>query len=779
MRFEPKVSIVIPVYNGSNFLQEAINSAINQTYKNIEIIVVNDGSNDSGATERISKSFGDKITYLQKINGGTSTALNLGIKNMTGEYFCWLSHDDLYKPEFVESLIQELNGLENKQTIVITELDGIDENGKELWENSYFQAHRNDWPDREKSKIYPVIYKRIHGCQAIFHKSIFEDVGLFDESQLVAQDFEFFSRAFRKYPNVLIPRVLGTARDSANRQGKRLKPLVNTEYSHLFFNIAISLSDDEIAQLAPTKLRFFQDMKEIWAYGEYTDALDSLDEFMPTNLQVNSSDLVGQRFNGYDLHVELKKAGIDSKQIVWEKLSNENSVSGLSGIGQNPLFLKFLNVFEDEFDRKSQFSPLMDDILNHVYFLDSKIVHLHLLNHPAFNLNDLPLISSLKPTIWTLHDPWMITGHCIHQNGCLNWQTHCNDCPFPKAIYSISHDNTAVEFQRKKLLIRNSNIHIHVGSEWMARKIRKSPIFLGKKISVIPFGVDTGFFCPGDSKHLRQKFHVGEDDSVLFARVDREFKGTSFLNDVLKHLPLDREFTLITVGEPGLISSLPGNIRHIDLGWVSSNSELRDLYRLCDVFLMPSERESFGMMAIEAMACGKVVLALDVPESALSETINSPQCGLAVEPSSYADALLNLLSSNEALRERGDLSLTFARENYGSDVYTGKMVHLYRQVIKEYEPDDSSILVVSQLRKNLASYRRGKAKVIQDLQVMYLHPTALSLLQRYLKTYGVRITFRKVLNKTREHYNKDGFKKFCGLIVYRVKMEVRRSLRSK
>jgi hypothetical protein len=194
---------------------------------------------------------------------------------------------------------------------------------------------------------------------------------------------------------------------------------------------------------------------------------------------------------------------------------------------------------------------------------------------------------------------------------------------------------------------------------------------------------------------------------------------------------------------------------------------------------MPSERESFGMMAIEAMACGKVVLALDVPESSLSETINSPQCGIAVEPSSYADALLNLLSSNEALRERGDLSLTFARENYGSDVYTGKMVQLYRQVIKEYEPDDSSILVVSQLRKNLASYRRGKAKVIQDLQFMYLHPTALSLLQRYLKTYGVRITFRKVLSKAREHHNKHGFKKFCGLIVYRVKMEVRRSLSSK
>ena len=94
--FEPKVSIIIPVFNGSNYLQEAIDSALAQTYKNIEVIVVNDGSDDHGATENVAQKYEDRIRYFSKENGGVASALNWGIKNMTGEYFSWLSHDDIY-----------------------------------------------------------------------------------------------------------------------------------------------------------------------------------------------------------------------------------------------------------------------------------------------------------------------------------------------------------------------------------------------------------------------------------------------------------------------------------------------------------------------------------------------------------------------------------------------------------------------------------------------------------------------------------------------------------
>jgi glycosyltransferase involved in cell wall biosynthesis len=105
----PLVSIIIPVYNGFNYLKEAIESALGQTYENIEILVINDGSNDNNLTNNLAISFGEKIIYYEKENGGVASALNFGISKMNGEYFSWLSHDDIYKPEKIEKQISFIN----------------------------------------------------------------------------------------------------------------------------------------------------------------------------------------------------------------------------------------------------------------------------------------------------------------------------------------------------------------------------------------------------------------------------------------------------------------------------------------------------------------------------------------------------------------------------------------------------------------------------------------------------------------------------------------------
>ena len=114
-KFNPLVSIIIPVYNGSNYLSEAISSALKQTYKNLEILVINDGSNDDGKTEQIALSFGEKIRYYRKENGGVSSALNFGIEKMQGDYFSWLSHDDLY---FCDKIEKQVRLLEQNQSLL-------------------------------------------------------------------------------------------------------------------------------------------------------------------------------------------------------------------------------------------------------------------------------------------------------------------------------------------------------------------------------------------------------------------------------------------------------------------------------------------------------------------------------------------------------------------------------------------------------------------------------------------------------------------------------------
>jgi glycosyltransferase involved in cell wall biosynthesis len=269
--FYPKVTIVIPVYNGANFLNYSIDSAIAQTYKNIEIIVVNDGSEDDGKTDYIAKSYGSRILYLTKSNGGTSSALNLGIANMSGEYFCWLSHDDLYMPENIEMQINKLKTLDNKKTIIRTELNSINPQGKVIIENSSYQQILEAYPKRNNSRLYPVVYMQLHGCQLMFHRSIFDLVGVFDEKLLVAQDYEFFARAFRTNPSVLLPNVLGSARESPNRQGHRLNHIRVIEYSKVFLEVIESLSNSEILEMAPTKNDFKLAMKNIFASNEFID----------------------------------------------------------------------------------------------------------------------------------------------------------------------------------------------------------------------------------------------------------------------------------------------------------------------------------------------------------------------------------------------------------------------------------------------------------------------------------------------------------------------------
>src|SRR5206468_12898184 len=96
-------------FNGSNYLSQAIDSALAQTYKNIEVVVVNDGSNDGGTTEGIAHSYGERIRYFAKPNGGCSSALNRAVQVSRGSYISWLSHDDLLAPTKIERQVAFLS----------------------------------------------------------------------------------------------------------------------------------------------------------------------------------------------------------------------------------------------------------------------------------------------------------------------------------------------------------------------------------------------------------------------------------------------------------------------------------------------------------------------------------------------------------------------------------------------------------------------------------------------------------------------------------------------
>ena len=182
----PLVSIIIPVYNGSNYLAQAIDSALAQTYKNIEIIVVNDGSKDDGATEKVALSYGDKIRYFAKENGGVSSALNYGIEKMEGEYFSWLSHDDLYLPNKIEIQVRKI---ETKKDIILCYGNLMDKDGKII---PYFVKSLNGEFDGTDLFNKYISGYGLNGLGFLVPKECFLKVGTFDESMRYLQDLDLW-----------------------------------------------------------------------------------------------------------------------------------------------------------------------------------------------------------------------------------------------------------------------------------------------------------------------------------------------------------------------------------------------------------------------------------------------------------------------------------------------------------------------------------------------------------------------------------------------------------
>lgn len=178
-----KVSIIIPFYNCS-YVNQAIQSCLNQTYKNIEIIVVDDGS--TLFTEKLDP-FRKKIKYIRKENGGTATALNLGIRSATGEYFAWLSSDDCFLSEKIAKQMKFM--LNHKADVSFTNYDYIDKDNNI---SLPFVGKRFS----NVKEIYQDFFEvnPVNGCTVIMKKKIFDHIGYFNPDLLYTHDYDMWFR---------------------------------------------------------------------------------------------------------------------------------------------------------------------------------------------------------------------------------------------------------------------------------------------------------------------------------------------------------------------------------------------------------------------------------------------------------------------------------------------------------------------------------------------------------------------------------------------------------
>lgn len=186
MPHTPRVSIVLPTYNGERFLKQSVQSIINQEFTDWELIIVNDCSTDN--TPKIIKEFASQDSRIKIINNKTNkklpASLNIGFASACGKYFTWTSDDNIAQPNWIGTLV---NVLESDKTVsmVVADMDYIDENDNSITTASERYPNRN---------VKQLAYICNVGAAFMYRKTVADMIGLYDESTFCAEDYDYWCR---------------------------------------------------------------------------------------------------------------------------------------------------------------------------------------------------------------------------------------------------------------------------------------------------------------------------------------------------------------------------------------------------------------------------------------------------------------------------------------------------------------------------------------------------------------------------------------------------------
>lgn len=190
---DPLVSVIIPTYNREAFIAQAVQSVLNQTYTNIEIIVVDDGSTDN--TREVLKEYDRRITYIYQERSERSGARNAGVRHSVGNYIAFLDSDDAWFPTKIEKQVHILNE-KTDVGLVYVRVQFIDAEGNPYEGNS-------SWDEPVREALYEdlMTHNVITGSLSaiMVRRECLDRVGLFDESMNICEDLDLYRRIANYY----------------------------------------------------------------------------------------------------------------------------------------------------------------------------------------------------------------------------------------------------------------------------------------------------------------------------------------------------------------------------------------------------------------------------------------------------------------------------------------------------------------------------------------------------------------------------------------------------
>jgi glycosyltransferase involved in cell wall biosynthesis len=298
------------------------------------------------------------------------------------------------------------------------------------------------------------------------------------------------------------------------------------------------------------------------------------------------------------------------------------------------------------------------------------LLQVHSLQRWYFDLEALPALSSRIPTVLTLHDAWLLSGHCMHSFDCERWRHGCGECPDLKIPPAVLRDNTRWNWMRKASIFAGSRLWIATPSHWLMDKVQAS-MLRAEGSMVIPNGVDTVNFRPGAQALARRALSLPEDARILLAVAHRirssPWKDFALLEKafgiVCRRAPSENTILLV-VGDAGIDQADRGaGLRYIPP--LGDDSKMAMAYQAADLYVHPAKADTFPTTVLEAMACGLPVVATSV--GGIPEQVVEGETGSLVpagDPEALAIRILELLNNAHRRQSMGRNAAVRAQQLY-------------------------------------------------------------------------------------------------------------------
>jgi glycosyltransferase involved in cell wall biosynthesis len=313
------------------------------------------------------------------------------------------------------------------------------------------------------------------------------------------------------------------------------------------------------------------------------------------------------------------------------------------------------------------------------------VLHLHNLHGYYFDLRELPALARAVPAVATLHDAWLLTGHCAHPFDCPRWRTGCGECPDLSTYVPIRRDASAENWRAKRDILDRSRLCLVTPSRWLMGMVEEAGLAEDHPTRVIPNAVDVSVFRPGSPGDARASLGLPSDREILLvvanALTRNPFKDVETLAAALPIIAGagQRRPLVVAVG-----AEAPLHVEGVEtlaVPFVEDPARMAAYYQAADIYVHPARAENLPLTVIEAMACGTPVVASDV--GGVGELVVDGVNGLLVPPGdsgALASAVTALLDDPDRRRAFGEAAERRVLEHFTLERQADAYLDLYAEL---------------------------------------------------------------------------------------------------